>query len=283
MNRFNQYVFNLYHYLLNLRDTMEYTINREHKKAIYDQRKNILTNGLTSKESAIGNFIENNGENGEKLKEKIQEFVDEIYSETSSILMVSGDNIRVDDGQHVKLFDYVVNLGETLRDVLYGYVGLGQKNKDLDPAIKALVDADERLYRTVVTMLIINDFKKSFFEFQKVMGESKGQPTPQSNFIVQNEIVKYATFIRFSRQHCRCTDNETLDILDETIELIEMTEGRRDRRGDKPFTYFFDEVAKKLHDHVAKIEPVWQEAFKNAVKAAQSLDNNGVPSDTNNN
>ena len=287
MNKFNQYVFDLYHYLLNLRDTMEYTIKREHKKAMYDQRKTVLTNGLSSSGSAFGNFIETNGENGEKLKAKIQEFLDDVYSDTSTVLMVSGDSVRVDDGQHVKIFDYVVNLGETLRDVLYGYIGLGRRNKDLDPAIEALVDADERLYRTVITMLILNDFKNSFFEFQKVMNESKGQPTPQSNFIVQNEIVKYATFIRFSRQHCRCTDNATLDLLDEVIELIEMTEGRRDRRDNLPFTHFFDQCTQKLHEQVAKLEPIWQNAFKNALAEAQKVDNSAAaqeaPVDTNNN
>ena len=289
MNRFNQYIFNLYHYLLNLRDTMEYTIKREHKVALYNQRKEVLTNGLTASNTAMGSFIENNGENGEKLKARIQEFLDEVYSENSTILVPAGETVRVDDGQHVKLFDYVVNLGETLRDVLYGYVGLGEKNKDLDPLIKNLIAADEKLYRTVVTMLILNDFKASFFEFQKVMGESKGQPTPQSNFIVQNEIVKYATFIRFSRQHCRNTDNETLDILDDTIKLIEMTEGRRDRRDDKPFTFFFDEIGIRLHEHVKKLEPIWQEAYNRAVKevmASQQQNNAGndtVPADTNNN
>ena len=61
------------------------------------------------------------------------------------------------------------------------------------------------------------------------MAESQGKPTPQSNFIVQNEIVKMAGFLRFSRQHVRATDNETLDLLDDTLKVIEMTEGRRDR------------------------------------------------------
>ena len=80
MNRFNQYIFNLYHYLLNLRDTMEYTIKREHKVALYNQRKEVLTNGLTGSNTAMGSFIENNGENGEKLKQRIQEYITKLLT-----------------------------------------------------------------------------------------------------------------------------------------------------------------------------------------------------------
>ena len=48
---------------------MEYSIERDHTLNIYEQRKSVLTKGL-EKGSALGNFIENNGEQGQKLKEK---------------------------------------------------------------------------------------------------------------------------------------------------------------------------------------------------------------------
>ena len=109
------------------------------------------------------------------------------------------------------------------------------------------------------------------------MGESKGQPTPQSNFIVQNELFKLAKMFRDSRAAVHVTDNETLDLLDECIELIEMTEGRRDRRDNKPFKDFFDSCNKQLSETVARIEPLWKQSYETAVqtmindqKAAQS-------------
>ena len=46
MNQINHYIFDLYHYLLNLRDTLEYVIEREHQEALYNQRKTVLTQGL---------------------------------------------------------------------------------------------------------------------------------------------------------------------------------------------------------------------------------------------
>ena len=102
MNNFSLYTFRLYHYLLTLRDTLEYTIKREHKIEIDENRKKILTENL-EEGTPFGDFLKNNGETGEKIKEKINQFIDELYSENSTILMPSGDQVRVDVGQVVTL------------------------------------------------------------------------------------------------------------------------------------------------------------------------------------
>ena len=222
MNNFSLYTFRLYHYLLTVRDTLEYTIKRDHKVEIYEQRKKILTENL-EEGTPFGDFLKNNGETGEKIKEKIQQFIDDLYGENSTILMPSGDNVRVDVAQVVTLYDMTVGITETLRDVVYQYIAYGTNNKEIEPMIVSLMNDDERMYRVVLSMLVMRSFEESFAEFQKVMNESQGKATPQSNFIVQNELVKLAGFLRFSRQHVRCTDNETLDLLDETLKVIEMT------------------------------------------------------------
>ena len=109
------------------------------------------------------------------------------------------------------------------------------------------------------------------------MGESKGQPTPQSNFIVQNEISKMASLLRFSRAHAHCTDNDTLDLLDDVNKVIEMTEGRRDRRDNKSFQEIFNDINHRLNDKVAAIEPMWKECyeglFKQMVEIAKNKEN----------
>ena len=139
-----------------------------------------------------------------------------------------------------------------------------------DPSLRQemekLVAADERLTRSIFAMLIMREFEKSFAEFQKVMGESNGQPTPQSNFIVQNEITKMAGLLRFSRAHAHNTDNETLDLLDDVNKVIEMTEGRRDRRDNKSFQEIFNDINRRLSDHVAKLEPQWKEIYEKLFK-----------------
>lgn len=273
MNQINQYIFNLYHYLLNLRDTMEYSIERDHTLNIYEQRKSVLTKGL-EKGSALGNFIENNGEQGQKLKEKLEEFINEVYADDSTILKVTGESVRVDHTQHIKIFDYVINLSETLRDIIYQYLNLARKQNEADEAVVKLVALDEHMYRYIVAMLVTREFQKSFAEFQKVMAESKGQVTPQSNFIVQNEIVKLTSLLRFSRAHCHCIDNYTLDLLDDINELIEMTEGRRERRDNKPFQAFFEDIAKRVNEAVAKTEPEWKNAYQPLLEEMIKLSQN---------
>ena len=269
MNNFSLYTFRLYHYLLTVRDTLEYTIKRDHKVDLYNNRKKILTENL-QEGTPFGDFLKNNGETGEKIKEKINEFINNLYSEESTILMPSGENVRVDVAQTVSIFDMTVGIAETLRDIVYQYVNHGIKNEDanqrIDPLMMQVVSDDERMYRIILSMLVMRSFEESFAEFQKVMNESKGQPTPQSNFIVQNELVKYAGFLRFSRQHTRSTDNETLDLLDETLTVIEMTEGRRQRPNNRNFKDIFDELNDKLNKFAAQVEAKWKATYQRVVE-----------------
>ena len=265
MNNFSLYTFRLYHYLLTVRDTLEYTIKRDHKVEIYNQRKKILTENL-EEGTPFGDFLKNNGETGEKIKEKIQQFIDDLYSDNSTILIPSGENVRVDVAQIVTLFDMTVGITETLRDVVYQYIAYGTNNKEIEPMLVSLMNDDERMYRVVLSMLVMRSFQESFAEFQKVMNESQGKATPQSNFIVQNELVKLAGFLRFSRQHVRCTDNETLDLLDETLKAIEMTEGRRQRPDNKSFKVIFDELNDNLNKTAAKFENTWKQTYQRVVE-----------------
>ena len=268
MNNFSLYTFRLYHYLLNVRDTLEYTIKRDHKVEVYENRKKILTENL-NEGTPFGDFLKNNGETGDKIREKIESFIKDLYSEESTILMPSGELVRVDVGQLVTLFDMTVGIAETLRDIVYQYINYGLKNEDttqrIDPLMMQLVSEDERMYRVVLSMLVMRSFEESFAEFQKVMNESNGQPTPQSNFIVQNELVKLAGYLRFSRQHTRCTDNETLDLLDETLKVIEMTEGRRQRPNNRNFKDIFDELNNKLNTFAAQAEGAWKMTYQKVV------------------
>ena len=262
LDQMNQYIFNIYHYLLNLRDTVEYTIDREHTKQVYETRKNVLKAGI-EKTSALGNFFENNKEQGEKVKSRLEEVINDFYSDDNTVIKVTEDGkIRVDHTQHIKIFDEIVGIQESVRDILFGYVNYARQQNNANEDMEKLVVIDERLTRSIFAMLIMREFEKSFAEFQKVMAESKGQPTPQSNFIVQNEIQKMAGLIRFSRAHAHNTDNETLDLLDDVNKVIEMTEGRRDRRDNKSFQDIFSDINRRLSEYVAKVEPEWKKSYE---------------------
>lgn len=267
MNQTNHYIFNLYHYLLNLRDTLEYTIDREHNQQLYDQRKKVLSDGL-NENAPLGNFLKNNPEQGEKLSQQLKEFIDEVYGDDSTILRLSEGKVRVDHGQHIKLFEMVAGLQEQIRDIVYGYLGFATQNNDSESVLTDLVAADDKLFRPVYVMLAMREFEKSFGEFQKVMNESQGKQTPQSNFIVQNEISVLSRNIRFIIQHHHCMENEIMDVMDLTNAVIEMTEGRRERRDNKSFKDIFDDLNAKLNALVVKYEPLWRDAFQKAVNEA---------------
>ncbi len=239
---------------------MEFVLDREHSVALYNQRKTVITNGL-NKSSALGNFIENNKEKTEKLVERLNEFLDDIYGDSSTIVKVSGDTIRVDHSQNIKILEETIQLGESVRDILYGYVNHFRGTGELDDDVYDLIVKDERMYRLLVVMLCFGEYLKSFNEFQKVMSESKGKPTPQSNFIVQNELNKLAGLIRFSRAHAHNTDNLTLDILDHANQILEMCEGRRERRNGKDFGTLFNELNKEVNEAEHVNELLWKEQY----------------------
>lgn len=103
-------------------------------------------------------------------------------------------------------------------------------------------------------------------EFQKVMGESQGKPTPQSNFIVQNELNVVANMIRFNRDHCHALDNKVWDALDDTVELVQSCEGRRERRDNKPFPELFTNLIKSLGEKVNEFGPAYNTQYQENLK-----------------
>ena len=262
MTQLSKYIVELYNYMLNVRDTMELAMPREHSIDAYNARKKVLTDGI--KEGyAFGNFIKNNGEKGEELLKKFNDYIEEYYSDNSSIVKIAGEEVRVDSSQNCKLLIDVVSPVETFKDILGQYMAVAAQKNELDPEIKQLMVVDDRMYRVVFFMLTIREYEKSFLEFNKVMSESQGKPTPQSNFIVQNELAVMTRTLRDVRLHNKFTDNETLDVIDDAIKVVEMTEGRRDRPGNKSFKEIFEDINRRLAETVAKVEPIWKTTFQN--------------------
>lgn len=273
MNQTSQFIFNIYHYLLNLRDTLEYALPREHELLMFEQRKKVLLQGL-NEGSALGNFLIQNKENGEKIKNALSEAIDELYGDDSTVLKKAGDKIRVDHTQNLKIFEVIVGNSESVRDIVYGYLNFARSKGELEDEIVDLVKKDEVLYRTILATLVIREFEKSFAEFQKVMTDNKGKPSPQSNYIVQNEINKLSGFLRFSRQHCHATDNTTLDLLDDVNKVIEMCEGRRDRVDNKSFKDIFTDINTHLNNYLKIVEPAWKEQYEKVFKEMVELERN---------
>lgn len=266
MNNINQYNFDIIHVATHLRDTLEYVLPREHDAKIFEQRKAVLTKGLEV-DTPLGKFLEANKEKFEPTLKLYKEMLEEVYGDNSSILTKTAEGkIRVDHSQHLKIYNYVVNIMEPLRDVIYFHMNIARKQKEQEAIIEDLMKVDDSHYRTFAFLMIMQDFQKSFFEFQKVMSESQGNPTPQSNFIVQNELSVMAKMLRDIRSHNHCTDNKTLDTLDECLKVVEMSEGRRDRIDNKPFPELFKAALDKTNALLTELAPKWQELFNKALQ-----------------
>ncbi len=266
MKNINQYNFDIIHVATHLRDTLEYVLPREHEEKVYNQRKEVLTKGL-SKETPLGKFLEANKDKFTELLKNYDELLEEVYGDNSTILVKTAEGkIRVDHSQHLRIYELVTAMMEPIRDIIYFHVNLARKQNENEPIIEELMPYDDRQYRLFAYLLMMQDFQKSFFEFQKVMGESGGKPTPQSNFIVQNELTKYARMLRNIREHTRFTDNETLDVLDKCLQVVEMSEGRRDRRDNKNFPDLFKEALDGVNAKFTLNGPKWQEKFNKALQ-----------------
>ena len=266
MKNMNPYNFDIIHVATHLRDTLEYVLPREHELKVFEQRRDVLTKGL-SPETPLGKFLEANKDKFEEPIKLYNELLEDVYGENSTIITKTNEGkIRVDHSQHLRIYELVVGIMEPLRDVIYFHLNLARRQNEQEAIIEDLMPIDDRYYRLFAYLLMMQDFQKSFFEFQKVMGENQGKPSPQSNFIVQNELSHYAKLLRDIRSHNHCTDNDTLDALDKCLQVVEMSEGRRDRRDNKNFPDLFKEALDQVNALVVLTGPKWQEAFNKALQ-----------------
>ena len=266
MKNINQYNFDIIHVATHLRDTLEYVLPREHDLKVFEQRRDVLTKGLTP-ETPLGKFLEANKDKFEETIKLYNELLEDVYGENSTIITKTNEGkLRVDHSQHLRIYELVVGIMEPLRDVIYFHLNLARRQNEQEAILEDLMPVDDRYYRLFTYLLMMQDFQKSFFEFQKVMGENQGKPSPQSNFIVQNELSHYAKLLRDVRSHNHCTDNDTLDALDKCLQVVEMSEGRRDRRDNKNFPDLFKEALDQVNALVVLTGPKWQEAFNKALQ-----------------
>ena len=266
MKNINQYNFDIIHVATHLRDTLEYVLPREHDAKVYDQRKAVLEKGIEP-ETPLGRFLEANKDKFEETIAKYHDLLDEVYGTDSTILVRTADEkIRVDHSQHIRMYELVTGIMEPLRDIIYFHLNLARRQNDNEAIIEDLMKVDDAYYRLYAFLLIMQDFQKSFFEFQKVMKEANGQPTPQSNFIVQNELTVIAKILRDIRSHNHCTENSVLDALDNCLKVVEMSEGKRDRIDNKPFPDLFNWALDGIKTLFNEYQPKWQELFNKALQ-----------------
>ncbi len=282
MNQVSNHILSIYHFSVLLRDTLEYAVVKEtYNVQAYEQRKKALSLTLSEK-SPLRTFIDTNGDTGKNIETKIKEFIDDVYGDQSTLLRLTADGLRVDHAQHLKIYDYVVGLHETLTDIIRGFFKYAKDNQVLEESVVRVVMDDERLYRSLVFMTVMTDIDKTFLEFNKAMRETKGQPSPQSNYVV-GDLKKLMGFLSFQKQHSTVRDTPFNDMVDASFRMIDYIEGKRELP-TRPLTEeekttfkgklapdggryaTFPELFKENRDMIVKVvassEDTWRKAYQ---------------------
>ncbi len=260
MNQVSRYILGIYQVSLMVRDTLEYGMVKEtYNKDVYLQRKAHINHGL-EEGSPLSFFLKNNGEVGEKIRSQLQEFIDDVYGDESNIVKIEDDKVIVDRASIVRLYDYIVGIHETLKDILDGHYTNAEKEGNGEHEVKDLIDADDKFYRSLACLTITDEIHRSFVEFNKTMNEAKGQANPQSNFVL-NEIKRYVGFYKFVVTHSKIEDPLFKKATDDTMEVLYYMEGSKKLESGQNLKSMIDALHKTWQDCCAAYEPAWRQLY----------------------
>lgn len=257
-------IVSLVYYNSLIRDTLEYTINREKFDVkFYDYKKHgIINEPLLN--TPLKQFLDNNGEKGEELRKLINEFGEALYSEKSTILRPEADNVHVDYNQDVTIFEKVVPLHEQITAVIRLHDKYRKDHNQVEESITKLLDADEEFYRGVLLFTLSNQIFRKFDEFNKNMREGHGEKTPAASFVEQ-ELQTLTRMFFVSKVNATCKDNNYTEALDATEHMIEMMNGRRELPKGKNFRDVYVEVNAKCNALLLISEDQWKQTYQPAV------------------
>lgn len=264
MEIIDRIIVSLIHYNAQVRDTLEYTLNREQfDSKIYEERKRILKTELEVN-SPLKIFLDKQGENGEKTIASINEFIEDFYSDSSTIIKNANDGIRIDHAQNIKILESVVKLHENLNSIIRLHANYARQHNIKHEIVDNLTTQNERFYRAVAFLSLSNELFKQFSDFNQVMRESKGERTPQSNFI-ENDLRTLQQLFTVVKNNAICNDSVYTDACDALMFTIEMMNGKRQLPAGKNFGEVFAETSRKIADFVRDSEGKWKEFYVPAI------------------
>ena len=265
MENIQKAIVTLLHYNTIIRDTLEYAIKKkDYNLDFYNFKKRGVLLEI-EQNTPLKIFLDKAGENGEKLITKIKDFYDTFYSDDSTILRLAPGELRVDHAQHLTIYEQVILLHEEIRRITNVHIDFAKKNNQYDMRLQDLVKADERFYRGLVYMTLLNDLEALYFEYNKARNEAKGEITPQSNFI-QNDITKLTNLLNFTRQNSVATDLGYMTLVDHVFAVIENISGKRDLPEGKSYGDIFKEVKEAATAFVKETEVKWRELYSPVIK-----------------
>lgn len=277
MNNTSRFIMGIYQVSIMIRDSLEYLQNRDNFDVkVYNQRKAYIEHGLVE-EAPLAKFLANNGETGEKIKKNLNEFFDAVYGPESTIVSIDGDRLVVDKAQSIKLLDYIVGLHETLFDIEKGFIAQAKKDNVFEQDIEDLIKFDEKYFRAILCINLVDMIHAQFLEFNKAMRESNGQTGPQTNYIL-NEIKKLVGLLKFQSEHANKEDEDFAKAYDSTFTMLKYMEGSEKPQEGKSIRDQIIEARKLWEIEIGKNEPEWRTRYskqwEDLVQYERELQNN---------
>ena len=260
MNQPTQVIATLEHYKVAIRDTLEYTLNKEayNLDAYKEKKRSVLIE--VEQPTPLQNIINASGENGEKLDKMIRDFYDDVYGDESTILKAADDGLRVDHAQHIAIFKGVVPIHENVEAMVSGIIR-DAKGKGIDVSQAEAADlAEERLYRGVCYLTMVGQLVRLFNDYNVARREAKGEESPASKFI-GNDISEVITLINTVRANNRLTDERYMGVQDKVFALVEYMTGRRDLPTGKGFPEVIRETEDSINGFIREVEPLWKQTY----------------------
>lgn len=265
MNNLSLTILTMLHYNVCVRDTLEYTIKRPNfSLEAYNHKKETIK-GEFERETPLKRFLDGNQEAAPKIMELVDNLYDAIYSDDSTIIRVAANELRVDEAQHIAVYEATLPLHEEIFKIVEAHLNFANQNKQLEESISKLVAADERFYRAISYNCLLNDLEFLFLEYNKARSEAKGAITPQSNFI-QGDLTKISQLFNNVRGAQRAVQEDIWEVSDEIARLFDMTAGRRALPQGKNFQNLFQDAKKHAQELVNKCEAAWRELYQPAIQ-----------------
>lgn len=278
MNQPSVVITTLLHYCVSVRDTMEYCLRKDTYDAdqFKEKRRSVLAE--VDQPTPLKNIIDNSGENGEKLEKDIRAFYDEIYGDSSTVLHLAEDGLRVDHNQHLAIYKHVLPIHENVYSMITSILA-DAKGKKIDvAAVEKVARSEEEMFRAVSFLTLVGDLNRFFEEYQKARQEAQGQETAASRFI-GNDIGELLGHINRVKANAKLTDVAYKAMEDQVYFLTEYMTGKRDLPVGKTFPAVMQETMTAIQTYIRDAEARFRECYPPLVKELVEQVNAGKPAE----
>lgn len=273
MNNISKTLTTLIHYNVIIRDVLQFTFPRDKydAEAFKNEKRGVIIE--VDENTHLKNILKQAGENGEKLEKQIRDFYETVFGEKSSILKLSGDEVRVDHNQHAEIYKGVLPIHESINGIILSGIQEGKKNEaaaqtDADKAnnnvdeVEKVWLAEDRFFRGVAFAALVNDLIRFFEDYQVARREeAQNGGTAAASTFIGKDIEEMIRQIGFVRQTAHEIDPIYKNMEDKINQLVEMMIGRRQVPAGKRIPDVYREVQETVNLYIRDQEAAFRACY----------------------